>query len=99
MGVHSYLPDGTQACWRVRAPGRFAVDVETIGVPPPHLAARAGEGDFWRDWVVAEVVAKLTDTPILTLAAGGLPVAVPSGIDVVLATDGGVVACFGRRWT
>ncbi len=97
QGIHSYLADGTQACWRPRVPGRFALDVERVTTPPPHVAARTTSGSFWDAWVVAEVVAKLTGTPILVLAAAGLPVDVPTGVDVVVQHHDGVVVGFGHR--
>ncbi|WP_028709207.1 hypothetical protein [Propionicicella superfundia] len=97
-GLHSYLPDGTQACWRHGLDGTFAVDVERRAVPPPHLAARwhGPAEEFWEAWVTAEVVAKLTRTPVLTLAARGLPVPVPSAVDALVVREGDLVACFGR---
>ncbi|MCE1179845.1 MAG: hypothetical protein LWW86_12580 [Micrococcales bacterium] len=76
-GTHSTLADGRRLCWAPRlAPGeRVALDAEIAQQPVPSaLARRWGSTDpawVWPEWTVAEVVAKLTDTPILPLAARG----------------------------
>jgi hypothetical protein len=97
VGVHSYLADGAQACWRPGVPGVFALDVERATAPPPHLAARwAGSSrEFWEAWVTTEVVAKLTGTPVLVLAARGVPASCP-GVETVVKCNGDLVACYGR---
>lgn len=97
--LHTYLPDGTQLCWRHTLPGTFAVDAELASAAvPPSLAARwpGPPADFWRAWVTAEVVAKLTNTPVLPLVSAAFPVPSDPRVDTVLATHDDVVVCFGR---
>lgn len=97
-GLHSYLADGRQVCWRPGIPGRFAVDVEAVTAPPAHLAARwAGTDDeFWPAWTTAEVMAKLSGVPMLTLVGRGLPVATPTEIETVVDRHNDLIACFGH---
>lgn len=98
IGVHSYLADGAQACWRPGVPGTFALDVEGMTAPPPHLAARwtGSFRAFWEAWVSTEVIAKLTGTPVLVLAARGLPASSPD-VEIVVEQRADLVACYGRR--
>ena len=97
--VHSYTADGTRWCWQGAVRGRAAIDAEVSTVaPPPHLAARARDvDDFWVEWTRLEVVAKLTDTPVLALLARhGLPTPVPEGIDLGHVRRGDTLVCQGR---
>jgi hypothetical protein len=95
-GVHSYTSDDVRWCWQGADPARQALDAElTTSPPPPSLASRyAGDEDFWRVWTRLEVVAKLTDTPVLTLLGRGeLGRPAPPGISVShLERDGAVIA-------
>ncbi|WP_093248223.1 hypothetical protein [Tessaracoccus oleiagri] len=101
-GVHSYTSDGIRWCWQGADAAREAIDVELPTAPPPAAVAARYEGDedFWLAWTRLEVVAKLTDTPMLTLVArGDLGRPAPSDIAVEhLFLDGAVVA-LGRRTT
>lgn len=102
-GTHSRLADGSTLCWRTpQDVWTYALDGELEGQPVPRLLARrwgtGDPGEFWPRWVVAEVVAKLTDTPVLVLAARGA-VPVPAGLEVVLAREDDVVVARGRRLT
>ena len=98
-GVHSYTSDGIRWCWQGAGPAREAIDVELPTAPPPALTARHdGDEDFWLAWTRLEVVAKLTDTPVLTLVARGV-LGRPAPSDIIvehLFVDGAVVA-LGRR--
>lgn len=73
-GARSYLSDGRRVVWRIEAPDgwRVAVDAERVDERlPPHVLARSGLGEHASTssaltaWTQAEVLAKLTDTPIL----------------------------------
>lgn len=81
--AHSYAPSGERWCWRPPTAAGGAIDVEAAdAAPPPHLLRRLGAPapGFWHAWTRLEVIAKLTDTPVLTLLrdAGPRP-AVPEG--------------------
>lgn len=98
MHLHSYTDDDVRWCWRPEAlPGPGAIDVELPTTPPPPLAARLqGDEDFWRAWTRLEVVAKLTDTPVLTLVGRGqLGLPAPEGIVVEHRVVDGAVVCVG----
>ncbi|MGL4745253.1 MAG: hypothetical protein ACRCXL_12810, partial [Dermatophilaceae bacterium] len=110
-GTHSRTADGQVVCWSVPQVGgeRFAVDAECADVlAPPALTqrwsgpVRAGSlpGGVVAAWTATEVVAKLTDTPVLLLAARGpvTSVAVTHGARrVVLRHERrrGLHLCFG----
>lgn len=99
-GLHSYLPTGDQLCWRHELPGRFALDAELATAPvPPALGSRwsGTSEDFWRAWVTAEVIAKLTDVPVLSLISARFPATAGHGIETEVARWGEVVVCFGHR--
>lgn len=98
-GVHSYTHDGARWCWPGAEPGREAMDAEITTVEPPeHLSRRLHRGDdFWVVWTGLEVVAKLTDTPALSLLARhGLPTVVPTGISLDHVQVGDTLICQGR---
>jgi hypothetical protein len=75
-GTHSRTADGRVVCWRPQAFGvegdRWAIDAELADQPvPPTLARRWGSDDptrVWAHWCVLEVVAKLTDVPVVRLS-------------------------------
>ncbi len=94
--IHSYTSDDTR--WCLRAPGWGALDVERSTTPPPALAARlTSDEDFWRAWTRLEVVAKLTDTPVLTLLGRGLLGSPePGHVEVAQFVVGDAVVCCGR---
>ena len=98
-GVHSYTSDGIRWCWQDADPAREAIDVELPTAAPPAVGARYdGDEDFWVAWTRLEVVAKLTDTPMLTLVAQG-HLGRPSPPDIAvehLDLEGAIVA-LGRR--
>ncbi len=97
--LHTYLPTGAQLCWRHELPGSFALDAEFVAAAVPSALAARWSGTragFWQAWVAAEVVAKLTGTPILPLVAAGFPVPEDSRVEMVNATRQDVVVCFGR---
>ncbi|MGL5865284.1 MAG: hypothetical protein ACRCYX_05330 [Dermatophilaceae bacterium] len=103
-GTHSRTADGRVVCWSVPpADGeRVAVDAECVGAAsPPALARRWSIGDgFEAAWTATEVVAKLTDIPVLLLARHG-PVLTSaltaSGRRIVLhhTDQAGLHLCFG----
>lgn len=65
--VRSHLDDGRVVAWRgAGVRGQVAIDAERIRPVPRALAARLGE-DAWGRWTRLEVVAKLTDTPVVLL--------------------------------
>lgn len=96
-GVHSYTADETRWCWPGPSHPPRALDVELRTTPPTHLAVRLPDGiDFWRAWTELEVIAKLSDTPVLTLLGRGLLGAPsPAWLQVGFAEWDDVVACFG----
>ena len=97
--VHSYTHDGARWCWQGAERGQAAVDAEvTTADPPEHLRRRAtGVDDFWAAWTELEVVAKLTDTPVLALLTRhGLPTPVPAGIRLDHLRVGDTLVCQGR---
>lgn len=97
--VHSYTADGARWCWQGAVRGRDAIDAEVAtATPPPHLARRACDvDDFWAEWTRLEVVAKLTDTPVLALLGRhGLPTPVPAGIELAHLRLGDTLVCHGR---
>jgi hypothetical protein len=75
-GTHSRTSDGRVLCWRPHGLGvegdRWAIDAELADQSvPPTLARRWGSDDptrFWPHWCVLEVVAKLTDVPVVRLS-------------------------------
>ena len=95
--VHSYTADDTRWCWPGPAEPRRAIDVEFRDAPPAQLLAKLPSGgDFWHEWTRLEVVAKLTDTPALTLLGRGLLGApVPTEITVETHNFDGFTASFG----
>lgn len=99
-GVHSHTSDDVRWCWPGATPGREAFDVELVSTPPPALAARYDDDEeFHHAWTRLEVVAKLTDTPALTLLGRGeLGAPAPRGVEVEYL-DGfdGAVVCIGRK--
>lgn len=101
LRIHSYTSDGIRWCWRPTRlePGvRYAVDVELTTEPPAALARRLhSDGDFWHAWTKLEVVAKLLDTPVLTLVGRGeLGTPAPPGISIEYVELDGALACLGR---
>lgn len=101
LHIHSYTSDGLRWCWRPARlePGvRYAVDVELEVAPPPALARRLRtDEDFWHAWTRLEVVAKLLDTPVLTLVGRGqLGAPAPPGISIEYVELNGALACLGR---
>lgn len=97
--LHTYLPTGTQLCWRHDLAGTWALDAEpAAAVVPPALAARwpTPPTGFWTAWVRAEVIAKLTGTPVLPLVAKGFPVPDDPRVETLTRTVTGIVVCFGR---
>ncbi|WP_296140719.1 hypothetical protein [uncultured Tessaracoccus sp.] len=99
QGVHSTTADGVRWCWRPDGGAPAAIDVELRREPPPHLASRLrSDEDFWLAWTRLEVVAKLTDTPVVTLlGAGALGSPAPAGITVRHVERGDAVLCLGRK--
>lgn len=97
--MHSYTSDTTRWCWAGAHPGVQAIDAELCDAPPPpHLARRAVGLDFWEAWTELEVVAKLTDTPVLALfGAVGLGAPLPEGIRVEHRLLGHTHVCLGWR--
>ncbi|NLE97499.1 MAG: hypothetical protein GX596_05860, partial [Propionibacterium sp.] len=83
-GVHSYTSDDVRWCWPGAMPGRQALDVELVTDTPPAVAAGYPDAvTFFRAWTQLEVVAKLTDTPALTLVGRGcLGQPPPAGVEV-----------------
>lgn len=99
-GVHSYTGDDMRWCWPGATPGLEAFDVELTSTPPPAVASRYdGDEDFHRAWTRLEVVAKLTDTPVLTLLGRGLlGEPAPEGVQVEYPHGyGQAVVCIGRK--
>ena len=101
LHIHSDTTDGRRWCWRPARPEpgvRYAVDVELTANPPAALARRLPSGeDFWRAWTRLEVVAKLLDTPVLTLLGRGeLGAPAQAGISVEYVELDGALACLGR---
>lgn len=99
-GTHSRTADGRVLCWRPQAFGlerdRWAVDAELVDQPvPPTLARRWGSGDparVWPHWCVLEVVAKLTDVPVVRLSTRY------DGLGEDLGVAGAVGEVRWRRW-
>jgi len=95
--AHSYTSSGERWCWRPATAARGAIDVEsTAAAPPPHLLRRLGttEPRFWPTWTRLEVIAKLTDTPVMTLlrTAGPEPAA-PEGFHLEHLRIDGHLCC------
>lgn len=110
-GPRSYLADGTRITWQVEAPDgwRVAVDAEHADqVLPPHVRARSGLAEdesgerALAGWTQAEVMAKITDTPILLrLRTFGLGLAdLGEYVPIALMTYAheGIIATVGARW-
>ena len=76
---------------------KYAVDVELTAEPPAVFARRLhSDDDFWRAWTKLEVVAKLLDTPVLTLVGRGeLGAPPPSDINIEYVELNGALACLG----
>ncbi|MFV0430440.1 MAG: glycosyltransferase family 2 protein [Arachnia sp.] len=67
-------------------------------LPDALLKRFTGPADgFWRAWTQAEVVAKLTRTPIVTLAQAGLPAPLPPGVVVHHGQHGQTHYCVGMH--
>ena len=101
LHIHSYTSDGLRWGWRPARlePGvRYAVDVELTTEPPAVFARRLrSDEDFWHAWTKLEVVAKLLDTPVLTLVGRGqLGAPAPPGISIEYVELDGALACLGR---
>lgn len=66
----SYDWKNTRFIWQPAhiAGTRFAFDVERLDTPPPDLSLPCELPDFLRAWTRLEVLAKLTDEPVLALA-------------------------------
>lgn len=66
----SYDWKNTRFVWRPAhvAGTRFAFDVERLDTPAPQLELPCELPDFLRAWTRLEVLAKLTDEPVLALA-------------------------------
>lgn len=85
-GPATYLPCGTRLVFMpdTDAGGAVAIDAEPRGDPLPDAIARAlpnlSPEAAMRVWTVLEVVAKLTDTPILTVLRA-IPAAVLIRLD------------------
>lgn len=99
-GTHSTVGDGRRVCWRPRTPLRAAVDAEIArSVVPAALARRWGSDPdvVWPAWCAAEVVAKLTDVPVLLLVRAGPPVSPGRSAGWSVPVDAGeVVGTVGR---
>lgn len=98
-GVHSYTSDGIRWCWQGADPAREAIDVELPTATPRAVGSRYdGDEDFWLVWTRLEVVAKLTNTPILVLVArGGLDRPAPEDIAIEHVSIDGAIVALGRR--
>lgn len=100
--MHSYTARQERWCWRPRGGGKHAFDVELCDREPPepvvrHLQVTPGQ-DFWQAWTRLEVVAKLTDTPVLTLLrARPEDVALPKGFRAWHVRYGDFVFCFAAQ--
>ena len=72
--------------------------MELTTEPPAALARRLrSDEDFWHAWTKLEVVAKLLDTPVLTLVGRSeLGAPPPSGISIEYVELDGALACLGR---
>ncbi|XVX19320.1 hypothetical protein ACQP1U_13500 [Actinomycetota bacterium] len=91
-GTHSTVADGRRLCWvpALDAGERVALDAEVAAqAVPPLLARRWAITDpavFWPRWTLAEVIAKVTDVPILVTLLSG-----PPDPSAAVATDAGMV--------
>lgn len=72
--------------------------MELTAEPPVVFARRLhSDDDFWHAWTKLEVVAKLLDTPALTLVGRGeLGAPAPPGISIEYVELDGALACLGR---
>lgn len=99
-GLHSYTASSERWCWRPEGDGEFALDVElTTVAPPAAVARRLPPGvDFWEAWTRTEAIAKLTDTPVLTLLGRhGLQPPLPAGARAWHVRYGEAICCFVHR--
>ncbi|WP_157571081.1 hypothetical protein [Nocardioides insulae] len=99
--VRSHLDDGRVVAWiGPEARGEIAIDAERERPVPPALGARLGRDQFWQRWTRLEVIAKLTDVPVIGLlppASTTTPVGMVLESVILEASGSRVVVSLGRR--